>query len=125
MSKGSEYQAAVVQAESKKASFLANAQEARARINPSRLKNDAKVKVKQKFHDGKESAKAVVHDHPAAIGAAALGFAAFLVRRPLCRLLKRGYVRLRKPKATQAELLGEHLKNKLHSAASAVRRTGD
>ncbi|MGK2909226.1 MAG: hypothetical protein ACSLE1_05430 [Sphingobium sp.] len=125
MSKSSEYHAAVMQAENKKAGFLANAREARARVSPSRLKNDAKAKVKQTFYDGKESAKATAVDHPVAVSAAAVGIAAFLLRRPLCRLLKGGYARLRKPRAAQTEFLGERLKKKLHSAASAVRFTGD
>ncbi|MDX3910002.1 MAG: hypothetical protein QHC67_09295 [Sphingobium sp.] len=122
-----EYQAAVQRAEAKKASFLANTQLARARVSPSRLKDDAKSSAQKAWHDGNEKAQDTARQHPVAVGAAGVGLIAYLFRRPLYRLVKRGFARLNRPAepestATQASLW---LKQKLHSAASAARLNGE
>ena len=124
-----EYQAAVQKAAAKKASFLANAQLARARVSPSRLKSDAKEGIVSAFHSSNEKAQDTVRRHPVAAGAAGVGLIAYLFRRPLCRLVKRGYARATRPSppeilpvGTQARLW---LKEKLHSAALAARLNGD
>ena len=125
MSSHSEYQAAATKAEAKKASFFTNAQIARERVSPGRLKSDAKAKVKQSLHDGNAKAQDTVREHPVAFAAAGLGLVAYLFRRPLCRLVKGSYGRLKQRARPAPSSFATRLKQKFYEAASAARLTGD
>lgn len=89
MTRRQEYIAAVQSADTKRESFLANAQIARNRISPSRLKSDVKSKVHDAVESGRQKGKDVLHTHPVAVGVIGAGVVAYLFRRPLCRLVKR------------------------------------
>lgn len=93
-----EYLAAVQDAETKKASFLANAQIARARVSPSRLKNDTKTKLCDAVIAGRKKTTETVQTHPVAVGLAGAGIVAFLFRRPLYKLALRIRNRVNRPK---------------------------
>lgn len=93
MNRQTAYREAVRQAEDKKARFLLSAKAAKARIAPSRLKQDAKDRLVSATMDGAAQAAAKVRQHPVATSAGLTAFALYLARRPLAALFRRLHVR--------------------------------
>ncbi|AUW59127.1 hypothetical protein C1T17_14540 [Sphingobium sp. SCG-1] len=121
MSARDEYLAAVETAEAKKQSFLANVQIARARVSPTRLKNDAKAKLVHTIDTTREKASDTVRNHPAATGLVGVGVIAYLFRRPLCRMTKRCWTRLRTPEEPAG--LRTDVRDRLTSFRNALSRS--
>lgn len=116
-----EYLVAVQNAEAKKESFLANAQIARARVSPSRLKNDAKAKISHAVGAGRDKAKDTAQTYPVAVGFAGVGIVAYLFRRPICRLSRRLWVRLKTP--TEPVGIRADLRERMSEFRNALSRS--
>ena len=95
------YQQACARADQARAQLQASASDAKARIAPARLAQDAKNKATGAILDMVAQGAAKAQQRPVAVGAAATAFALFLARRPLAALFRRLYVRLR---STQTQL---------------------
>lgn len=89
------YRAACDRADTAKGRLQLTAEEAKARITPARLKQDAKDKASGAVRGGIARIAAKAQQRPVAIGAAATAFGLFLFRRPLAALFGRLYVRFR------------------------------
>lgn len=93
MTARAEYLAACARAEQKKAQARQSLGEAKARVAPGRLVQDAKDAAIGKVKHAGEQVKAGACAHPYATGTAAAVFVAYLARRPLTKFIKRMYVR--------------------------------
>lgn len=121
MSAREEYLVAVATAETKKQSFFANAQIARARVSPKRLKNDAKAKLGHAIQTGREKASDTVQHHPVATGFVGAGIVAYLFRRPLYRMTRRLWIRFRTPEEPAG--LRADVRDRLTSFRDALSRS--
>lgn len=95
MTSESVYRAACADVAAKKLRLHSSLQDARARIAPARLKQDAKNKAAATLMDGAAYGAAKIQQRPIAFGAAATAFGLFLARRPIAALLGRLYVKLK------------------------------
>ncbi len=95
MKKAIAYAEACVRAETARARMLASAEDAKARIAPARLKQDATSAVTGAVLSGVAKGAAQAQQRPIAIGAAATAFILYLARRPLAALFGRLYVRVK------------------------------
>ncbi|MEQ6333085.1 hypothetical protein [Sphingobium sp. MK2] len=95
MSRELAYREACIRADQARAQLQASASEAKARIAPARLAQDAKTKATGAILDVVAKGAAKAQQRPIAVGAAATAFTLFLARRPLAALFRRLYVRLR------------------------------
>lgn len=91
----SRYRAACDRADAARGRLHLTAEEAKARITPARLKQDAKDRMSGAVRGSIAQVAANVQQRPVAIGAAATAFGLFLFRRPLAALFGRLYVRFR------------------------------
>lgn len=99
----SRYRAACERAYAAKGRLTLTAEDAKARITPAQLKQDAKDKVSGAIRGSIAQVAANVQQRPVAIGAAAAAFGLFLFRRPLAALFGRLYVRFRNTDADISE----------------------
>lgn len=93
MTARAEYLAACTRAEAKKAQARQSLGNAKARVAPRRLVQDAKDAAIGRAKSAGDQVKAGACAHPYATSAAAAAFVAYLARRPLTTLIKRMYVR--------------------------------
>lgn len=103
------YRSASRDADAKKARFLGDVEIAKARVSPTRLKQDVKEKAGAAFNDASERAQDGLRRHPVAIGAAVAGVAAYVFRRPLAALSERvvDYARDHWPQSSSPETIDE------------------
>jgi hypothetical protein len=99
----SRYRAACDRADAAKGRLQLTAEEAKARITPARLKQDAKDKASGAVRGGIARIAAEAQQRPVAIGAAATALGLFLFRRPLAALFGRLYVRLKNTDTDNSE----------------------
>lgn len=104
-----QYRASARDAEAKKARFLGDVQIAKARLSPARLTQDVKDKASAAFNDASTRAQDGIRQHPVAAGAAAVGVAAYILRRPLAALSERAvlYARDNWPHSSSPETIDE------------------
>lgn len=98
-----QYQRATVEVEQKKAAFRSSATVAKARLSPTRLKQDVKGKVSDGLHKVSSTAMTQISERPVATSAAAGALAIYLFRRPLSALFRRIYVRITNRTPDQSE----------------------
>lgn len=91
----SRYRAACDRADAAKGRLHLTAEEARARITPARLRQDAKDRAGAAVSNSIAQVAAKARQRPVAIGAAATAFGLFVFRRPLAALFGRLYVRFK------------------------------
>ncbi|WP_420145367.1 hypothetical protein [Sphingobium sp.] len=89
----SRYRAACDRADVARGRLRLTADDAKARITPARLKQDAKDGLGNAVSNSLSNMKAKALQRPVATGAAATAFGLFLFRRPLAALFGRLYVR--------------------------------
>ncbi|MCP1470724.1 hypothetical protein J3E64_002417 [Sphingobium sp. OAS761] len=104
MNRRETYRAATMHAQAQRGRMIASAQAAKARIAPSRLKQDAIDKMTAAALDGVATAAVQVQQKPVAFGAAAGAFLLYLARRPLAALFGGLYVRLRNTQTDTPEI---------------------
>ncbi|WP_375195517.1 hypothetical protein [Sphingobium sp.] len=94
MSREEAFRAASTRAEERKSAFLSSAQAAKARVAPTRLKQDIRGKATETLLDGTAYAAAKIQQRPTATAAAVAALGIYLMRRPLGALFRRMYVRI-------------------------------
>ncbi len=97
------YREACARADMARGRFRLTAQEAKARVAPTRLKQDVKDKASNAVLNGVATAAAKAQQRPVAVGAAAAAFGLFLARRPLAALFRRLYVRFQDTQSDNLE----------------------
>lgn len=97
------YRAAVVKANLAKTQFRQSVQDAKARVAPARLKQDAKNKITGAAKNGVARVGEKARKNPVAMGAAGTAILLFLARRPVTALFRRLYVRLTNARSHELE----------------------
>jgi hypothetical protein len=103
MKKAIAYAQACARADAARTRMLASAEDAKARVAPARLKQDATSAFTGAVLGGIAKGAAQAQQRPIAIGAAATAFILYLARRPLAALFGRLYVRVKDAQQTISE----------------------
>lgn len=104
MSDNASYREACAKAQIAKERLSKSAQEAKIRIAPARLKQDAVAKVKGAASRTVAGTKMKVREKPFAFAAAGGALVILLARRPALALLRRSYVRFKRERSRKMEV---------------------
>lgn len=123
MTQEERYRDANRRAEASRAAFFASVDLLKGRVKPARLKADAMAKAKTMANDTKEHTLNTVRAHPFAISATIVAATAFLLRKPVARLVQK-YATPAPAPATQSakNKLGKQTRH-LRTALSLAWRT--